>query len=113
MNGANVTAKYINNNLSGKAYNIFGMSLGDVESTVEKNFINLEGNYTTGIAYRGSKLEADNNRIVLLSSEIGNQTIWEGFGVEAVGIKVIMGNATISNNVISTSGKGISLQLKM
>ncbi len=99
MNGANVTAKYIENNISGKAYNIFGMSIGDVNATIFKNSIDIDGNYSTGIAYRGSSLHATENRIILSSSEIGDEDIWEGFGVEAVGIKVIQG-----------VGKGISLK---
>ena len=110
MNGANVTAKYIENNISGKAYNIFGMSIGDVNATIFKNSIDIDGNYSTGIAYRGSSLHATENRIILSSSEIGDEDIWEGFGVEAVGIKVIQGVAIIDGNTIATPGKGISLK---
>ncbi|WP_406536437.1 beta strand repeat-containing protein, partial [Methanobrevibacter sp.] len=109
MNGADVKANYTKNTVTGSAYNVFGFSLGDVESNLVENEIDLTGNYTTGIAYRGSAITIDNNRIILTSSEVGNETIWEGFGVEAVGVKIIKGNATISNSTIVTSGKGISL----
>ena len=109
MNGADVKALYLNNNITGKAYNIFGMSLGDVESFIESADIQLEGNYTTGIAYRGSNISVSKAHIVLMSSEVGNESIWEDFGVEAVGIKVIKGDATVENSIISTAGKGISL----
>ena len=109
MNGQNVTATYTGNTISGAAYNVFGMSLGDVESNVAGNTISLIGNYTTGIAYRGSNLVVDNNTIALFSSEQGNESIWEGFGVESVGIKVVMGNASIVNNIIDGQGKGVSL----
>ena len=109
MNGANVSAKYANNKIDGNAYNVFGFSLGDVESNLAENEIQLTGNYTTGIAYRGSDIAIENNHIVLISSEVGNESIWEGFGVEAVGVKVIKGNASIFNNTIATGGKGISL----
>ena len=109
MNGQDVSASYSGNNISGSAYNIFGMSVGDVNANVSDSFIDLEGNYTTGIAYRGSNLTFDNNSLLLISSEEGNESIWEGFGVEAVGVKVIKGTAVITNNVITTAGKGLSL----
>ena len=109
MNYKDVKANYTNNTISGEAYNVFGFSLGDVESNVLDNGITLNGNYTTGIAYRGDIINVKDNNIVLNSSEVGNESIWEGFGVEAVGVKVIKGNATITDNVIAGSGKGISL----
>ncbi|WP_407409951.1 hypothetical protein [Methanobrevibacter sp.] len=110
MNGQNVSANYTGNNITGKAYNVFGFSLGDVESNIADNEIYLEGNYTTGIAYRGSSLGVSGNHIVLTSSEQGNETIWENFGVEAVGIKVINGTAVIEDNTISTPGKGVHVE---
>ena len=109
MNGQNVSGYYIDNTISGEAYFVLGMSLGDVDSTIINNTIDINGNYTTGIAYRGSLLIADGNRIILNSSEQGNESVWEAFGVETVGIKVVQGNATISENIITGSGKGISL----
>ncbi|WP_458403964.1 hypothetical protein [Methanobrevibacter sp.] len=109
MNGQDTNVSYDKNVIKGDAYNIFGMSLGDVESTVANSEIMLTGNYTTGIAYRGSNLNATKNHIVLTASEEGNESVWEAFGVEAVGIKVIKGEAFIEENTISTEGKGISL----
>jgi uncharacterized protein YacL (UPF0231 family) len=109
MNGAAVSANYTGNQISASAYNVFGFSLGDVISNLKDNYIDLNGNYTTGVAYRGSFINATENKIVLTSSEEGNLTVWEGFGVEAVGIKVIKGSAVLSNNTIATSGKGVSL----
>ena len=109
MNGQNVSAIYTNNTITGKAYNVFGMSLGDVVSQIDSSYIDLDGNYTTGIAYYGNYINATENRIVLTSSEEGNESIWESFGVETVGIKVVKGAATITNNVIATAGKGVSL----
>ena len=110
MNGANVSAEYIGNNITGQAYNVFGFSLGDVESNLENNTIDLVGNYTTGIAYRGDTIYIIGNKLFLTSSEEGNETIWEGFGVEAVGIKAIKGEGIlISNNTIVTPGKGVSI----
>ena len=34
MNGKTVSANYTDNNITGKSYNIFGFSLGDVESNL-------------------------------------------------------------------------------
>ncbi|WP_330009927.1 carboxypeptidase regulatory-like domain-containing protein [Methanobrevibacter sp.] len=110
MNGQNVSANYTGNVITGKAYNVFGFSLGDVVSNVEDNEITLDGNYTTGIAYRGSDLGVSGNHIVLTASEEGNETVWENFGVEAVGIKVINGTAVIEDNTISTPGKGVHVE---
>ena len=109
MGGQSVYASYESNNISGFAYNIFAFSLGDVESNVTSNIIKLEGNYTTGIAFRGSKVDIVDNDVELVSSEEGNQSIWEAFGVEAVGIKVFAGVATIKENNVSTAGRGICL----
>ena len=109
MNGADVKANYTNNTITGNAYNVFGFSLGDVESNLVENEIDLTGNYATGIAYRGSSIAINKNRITLTSSEVGDETIWENFGVEAVGIKVIKGDASITGNVIAGPGKGVSL----
>ena len=109
MNGQDVSASYSGNNISGSAYNIFGMSVGDVNANVSNSFIDLTGNYTTGLAYRGTLLFLNNNNIVLTSSEVGNESIWEGFGVEAVGVKVIKGTGYLTNNTIATQGKGVSL----
>ena len=109
MNGADVSANYTGNNVSASAYNVFGFSLGDVVSGLNDNYIALNGNYTTGVAYRGSFINATENQIVLISSEEGNLSVWEGFGVEAVGIKVIKGSAVLTNNTIATPGKGVSL----
>ena len=109
MNGADVFGHYSDNNINAKAYNVFGMSLGDVESNVINNSFNLEGNYTTGIAYRGSAVNITGNHIILNSSEEGNLSVWENFGVEAVGVKVVKGDASIADNVITGPGKGVSL----
>ena len=110
MNGADVTANYSGNEIAGEAYNIFAFSLGDVSSNVINNTVLINGNYTTGMAYRGVSLSASGNKFVLNSSEVGNESIWEGFGVEAVGIKVIKGTANIVDNVIAGPGKGVSVK---
>ena len=69
----------------------------------------LDGNYSTGVAFRGDVIELIDNRIVLTSSEVGNESIWEAFGVEAVGVKVVKGNLTLKENVIATPGTGVEI----
>ena len=109
MNGADVSGYYIDNDITAEAYNVFGMSLGDVDSKVINNTLNLVGNYTTGIAYRGADANITGNRIILDSSEVGNLSVWENFGVEAVGVKVIKGNVSITDNIVAGPGKGVLL----
>ena len=105
MYGANVSATYTGNEIVGNAYNVFGFSLGDVESNVTGNLIDLRGNYTTGIAYRGSNLIAENNTIFEDASNVGNESIWEFFGIDTTGIKVRGDNSIIKDNIINTTGK--------
>jgi hypothetical protein len=105
MNGAEVKAHYIGNTITGEAYNVFGFSLGDVESNIVDNSIILTGNYTTGIATVGFNLTADNNVLVLQGTNVGNESIWESFGVETVGIKVVLAEATIINNDVRSTGE--------
>lgn len=109
MNNQPVSVNYTNNKISGEAYLVLGISLGDVESNVENNEITLNGNYTAGIATHVNNVAIKGNTINLTSSEQGNETVWETFGAETAGIKVTTGNATISDNVINTNGKGVSL----
>ena len=109
MNGYNVSALYNNNTIYAEAYNVFGFSLGDIVSYVESNKLFLTGNYTTGIAYRGDYIKVSGNEIFLNSTEQGNLSVWEKFGVESVAIKVVKGNATIADNEISAQGKGVIL----
>jgi hypothetical protein len=100
MNGQNTTVAYADNFIGADAYNVFGMSLGDLESLVEVNTLSLNGNYTTGIAYRGVKLDAHGNAITANGSNVGNLSVWEAFGVETIGIKVLMGISDIADNLI-------------
>jgi hypothetical protein len=111
MNGADVKADYIDNIIYAEAYSTFGMSLGDVESKVSGNNIDLKGNYTTGIASRASKLAVYSCNINAKGSNIGNESIWEEFGIETIGIKVVAGVATIKDNTVNTTGK-YSVDLK-
>ena len=109
MNNQDVSTVISNNVISGDAYNVFGLSLGDVKSIVENNKLNLNGNYTTGIASHVQNITITGNDIILTSSEEGNESIWESFGIETAGIKVTYGEASINKNNISSSGTGINV----
>ena len=104
LNG-NASATYTGNEIVGNAYNVFGFELDNVESNVTGNLIDLRGNYTTGIAYRGSNLIAENNTIFADASNVGNESIWEGFGVDTSGIKVLGDNSIIKGNIINSTDK--------
>ena len=104
LNG-NASATYTDNLIVGNAYNVFGFELDNVESNVTGNLIDLRGNYTTGIAYRGSNLIAENNTIFADASNVGNESIWEGFGVDTSGIKVLGDNSIIKDNTINSTDK--------
>ena len=109
MGGQNVTGNYTNNKLTGEAYLAFGMSLGDIASTIEYNNITMNGNYTYGVASKIADINASYNNIVLNSSEMGNESIWEAFGVETAGFKILNGTVSISYNNITSQGKGIAV----
>ncbi|WP_458455316.1 hypothetical protein, partial [Methanobrevibacter sp.] len=104
MNGQDVSVSYVSNALIAEAYLVLGMSLGDVQSTIVDNEIDIKGNYTTGIASRVSNLEATGNVINAIGSNVGNLSIWESFGVQTVGIKITAGVATINSNSVETTG---------
>ena len=110
MNGQDVVVNYTNNEIKGNAYSVFGFSLGDVKSNLVSNTVLLDGNYTTGIAYKGVEASIKENHITLISPELGNESVWDDFGVETVGIKILNGTVSIVNNTVATSGKGFHIE---
>ena len=107
MSNGNVSVDYINNTIGARAYASFGMELNGIVSNVFDNTIRSIGNYTTGIASRVDNLAVAGNNITATGSGEGNESIWDGFGVDNVGIKVIKGLVIIENNNITANGKGI------
>ena len=107
MSNGNVSVDYINNTIGARAYAAFGMELSGIVSNVFDNTIRSIGNYTTGIASRVDALAVAGNNITATGSGEGNESIWDGFGVDNVGIKVIKGLVIIENNNITANGKGI------
>ena len=107
MSNGNVSVDYINNTIGARAYAAFGMELSGIVSNVFDNTIRSIGNYTTGIASRVDALAVAGNNITATGSGEGNESVWDGFGVDNVGIKVIKGLVIIENNNITANGKGI------
>ena len=101
----NASATYTDNVIVGNAYNVFGFELDNVESNVTGNLVNLRGNYTTGIAYAGSNLIAENNTIFADASNVGNEYVYDLFGSDTTGIKVIGDNSIIKDNTINSTDK--------
>ncbi|MBO6274400.1 MAG: Ig-like domain repeat protein, partial [Methanobrevibacter sp.] len=89
---------------SGKAAVIYGMELGGAKETVTGNNINLEGNYTIGIASRAKELDVKDNTIVSSGSNVGSPSVWESIPYETTGIKAIAGKVNVENNNITTTG---------
>ena len=104
MSNGNVEVEHKNNNISGKAAVIYGMELGGAKETVTGNNINLEGNYTIGIASRAKELDVKDNTIVSAGSNVGSPSVWESIPYETTGIKAIAGKVNVENNYITTTG---------
>ena len=81
------------------------MELAGVESNIENNKITANGNYTMGIGSVSQKLDVKNNTIKAKGSNTGNTYIWDGIGVETIGIKLLSGEASIVSNNVDTTGK--------
>ena len=107
MSNGNVSVDYINNTIRADSYAAFGIELGGIEATVAYNTIELNGNYTTGIAANLDSLIINDNEIIVNGSGVGNEYVWDGFGVENVAIKAINGQVAISYNNITSTGKGL------
>ena len=104
MSNGNVEVEYINNNISGSAAVIYGMELGGQKETVTGNNIELEGNYTIGIASKAKELNVKDNTIVAPGSNVGSPDVWDSIPYETAGIKAIAGKVNVENNNITTTG---------
>ena len=83
---------------------IFGMSLSGSEATVEDNIIIAIGNYTTGIASAVDQIDILDNKINVKGSNVGIPLGYDSMGIETTGIHIARGNATVSHNVVTTTG---------
>ena len=108
MSNGNVSVDYKDNIINADAYAAFGMEMSGIISDVLNNVITVQGNYTTGIATRITDVNIAENNITAKGSGKGNESIWDGFGVQNVGIKTIDNNAIIVNNTINSNDNGVS-----
>ena len=104
MSNGNVEVEYVNNTISGSAAVIYGMELGGQKETVTGNNIELEGNYTLGIASKAKELIVKDNTIVAPGSNVGSPDVWDSIPYETAGIKAIAGKVNVENNNITTTG---------
>ncbi len=104
MNGEGVSANITNNEILGNAYYVVGIEVGGDKILVDNNNIEIEGNHTIGIGTHTKELIVTNNNITSAASNEGNVFVWDNMGTDTKGIKVLTGNATISNNNIKTTG---------
>lgn len=104
MKGEGVSANITNNEISGNAYYVVGIEVGGDKILVDNNNIEIEGNHTIGIGTHTKELIVTNNNITSAASNEGNVFVWDNMGTDTTGIKVLTGNATISNNNIKTTG---------
>ena len=107
MSNGNVSVGYANNTIRANSYVAFGMELGGIDASVADNVIELDGNYTTGIAARLANLAVVGNNITATGSGQGNEYVWDSFGVDNVAIKVLSGSVVIENNTLYSTVNGI------
>ena len=104
---------YINNTISGKSFFSCGIELGGAKENVIGNAINLEGNYTIGIAlYKYGQdtiyTTIRDNEIKAMATNVGDpNSVYDAVGIEAAGIKITAGNITVTDNHIHSTAGGI------
>ena len=105
MNQAPVTVDIKNNDISAESYYAIGIEVGGDKVLIEENNIDVKGNYTMGIASQVSELTVNNNTIVSVGSDQGNDPVYDTMGAVTTGIMVNKGNFTITNNDVETTGE--------
>ena len=103
MSGNDVSVNIINNLIMGNSYFVLGVSLDGIAAIVEKNIIYVNGNYTIGVASKIKELTLTNNTVTTTASNVGNESIWEAFGTDTIGVKIVSSNAVIADNYISSN----------
>lgn len=104
MNNQPVSVNITGNDMVADAYYVVGVELGGNDALVQDNGIEIKGNHTIGIGAYLDNVIIDNNKISSMASNVGNESIWDNFGTDTTGIKVLKGNATITNNNVQTTG---------
>ncbi len=110
MNGMSVSANFTGNDLYGEAYYVVGLELAGDSAVVEDNTVDVNGNYTMGIASIVSDLTVKGNNITSNASNVGTSYIGDSMGGVSTGVLVKSGNAEIvDNSIVSTSDSAINL----
>ena len=107
---APLVVDYVNNTIVGDSFFACGIEIGGAKENIIGNYIDLEGNYTMGIALYKYAQDTINtticyNVIYARGTNVGDtSSIWDSVGVETTGIKVTAGNVIVSGNKVKTSG---------
>ena len=105
MNDADVYVNFTDDLIFARAYYAVGMELAGKKTVMDYVSVNLEGNYSTGIVSTVSDLSIDHTYVQGPASGIGNLTIDDSFGVKTAGVRIVKGNAKITNGNIRTDGE--------
>ena len=124
MTNGGLVGVYSNNNISVTGYFAVGASISSYDETVIGNDMDINGNYTVGVAggycnaydkdYNPiqipikSRLVKDNN-ITCSGTNVGKNETGDGYFtvLQSVGVWDVAGNMTVSNNEINSTNMGI------
>jgi hypothetical protein len=104
MNYMPVSVDIVDNKISGEAYYVVGVEVGGNKVLLENNDIDVKGNHTIGVGAYLDEIVINNNNITSDASNVGDVPVWDNFGTDTTGVKIVKGNFTISNNDIETTG---------
>ena len=104
MNGQDLNMAVGGNNIKGESYYVVGVEIGGETVIISQNNIDVAGNHTIGIGTFANVTSISDNNISSIASNEGNEYVGDKLGADTTGIKVVKGNATISNNNVQTTG---------
>lgn len=107
----NLDVDYINNSVYGRAYYVVAVELGGANENVINNTIIADGNYTIGVGSNSENNTISGNIIRAIGNCIGNQSVWDNFGLVTTGVKILKANATISDNFIEAKNGDYAIDL--
>ena len=95
---------YIANEVVANSSIIYAMYLSGNNENLINNVIKGNGNFTIGVASDAANLTLNGNNILINGTNIGSSAIYETISPETGGVKIVRGNATISENMILVNG---------
>ena len=96
---------YNNNVVAGNSSYVYGIYVSGHDETLVNNNISLTGNFTTGVASSADILNMNGTIIVTAGNGIGNASnCGDSIIAETTGIKIVRGNANITNSSVQTNG---------